>query len=51
MQIDPADFDKREYIEVFGPRHASHRILQKQYESPDPYFHPLLGAVTTMRRV
>lgn len=47
VQIDPADFDKREYINVFGPRARPHRILSNRYETPGPYFHPLLGAVTT----
>ena len=47
VQIDPADFDKREYIDVFGPRDRPHRIFSKRYETPGPYFHPLLGAVTT----
>jgi DNA polymerase elongation subunit (family B) len=47
VQIDPADFDKREYINVFGPRERPHRIFSKRYETPGPYFHPLLGAVTT----
>jgi hypothetical protein len=47
MQIDPADFDRREYVDVFGPRGRPHRIFSKRYETPGPYFHPLLGAVTT----
>jgi len=47
VQIDPADFDKREYIDIFGPRARAHRILSSRYEKPGPYFHPLLGAVTT----
>jgi hypothetical protein len=47
VQIDPADFDKREPIDVFGPPSRPHRILSKRYETPGPYFHPLLGAVTT----
>jgi len=47
VQIDPADFDKREYIDVFGPRARPHTILSNRYETPGPYFHPLLGAVTT----
>lgn len=47
VQIDPADFDKREYIDVFGPRGRPHRIHSKRFETPGPYFHPLLGAVTT----
>src|SRR6185437_1203841 len=47
MQIDPADFDRREYVDVFGPRERPHRIFSKRYETPGPYFHPLLGAVTT----
>ncbi len=47
VQINPVEFDKREWIEVLGPRKHSHRILKKQCESPGPYFHPLLGAVTT----
>jgi hypothetical protein len=47
VQIDPADFDKRESIDVFGPRARPHRIFSKRYETPGPYFHPLLGAVTT----
>jgi hypothetical protein len=47
VQIDPADFDKRELIDVFGPRDRPHRLLSKRFESPGPYFHPLLGAVTT----
>ncbi len=40
-------FDRREHIDVFGPRVRPHRILSKRYETPGPYFHPLLGAVTT----
>lgn len=47
VQIDPADFDRCEHIDVFGPRARPHRILSKRYETPGPYFHPLLGAVTT----
>jgi hypothetical protein len=47
VQIDPADVDMREYINVFGPRARPHRILSKRFETPGPYFHPLLGAVTT----
>jgi hypothetical protein len=47
VQINPADFDKREHIDVFGPRARPHKILSNRYETPGPYFHPLLGAVTT----
>jgi hypothetical protein len=47
VQIDPADFDKRELTDVFGPRDRSHRLLSKRFETPGPYFHPLLGAATT----
>lgn len=47
VQIDPADFDKRENIDVFGLRARPHHIHSKRYETPGPYFHPLLGAVTT----
>jgi hypothetical protein len=47
VQIDPADFEKREWIEVFGPHARAQRILSKRHETPGPYFHPLLGAVTT----
>lgn len=47
VQIDPADFDKRELIHVFGHRDRPHRILSKRFETPGPYFHPLLGAATT----
>lgn len=47
VQFNPADFDSREYIDVFGPRAHAHRILSKRHETPGPYFHPLLGSVTT----
>jgi hypothetical protein len=47
VQIDPADFDKRKYIDIFGPHARPHRILSSRHETPGPYFHPLLGAVTT----
>jgi hypothetical protein len=47
VQIDPADFNKREHIDVFGPGERPHRILSRRYETPGPYFNPLLGAVTT----
>ena len=38
---------RRQYIDVFGPRAQPHRVHSKRYETPGPYFHPLLGAVTT----
>jgi hypothetical protein len=47
VQIDPADFDQREYVDVFGGRDRPHRVFTKRYETPGPYFHPLLGTVTT----
>ncbi len=47
VQIDPADFDKREYVDVYGPRDRAHRIFTKRYETPGPYFHPLLATVIT----
>jgi hypothetical protein len=47
VQLDPIEFDKRESISVFGPRERPHRILSARCERPGPYFHPLVGAVTT----
>jgi DNA polymerase elongation subunit (family B) len=47
VQLDPVEFDKREMISVFGPRERPHRMLSARCEQPGPYFHPLVGAVTT----